>query len=148
LSNMSCGFTCDKEKFTRNGDTDIREVLKGTLYECSLVHTPAYQTTSVVAERSIDKYNEFKGEMNMTKENLQNENQGKDIGIELMTRQAEVQPSEIRMYQKGEKMGTDENIPSLGALIRSYVTGQGTEEEKRMITSSTNGGNFFVPHKV
>lgn len=148
LSNMSFGFTCDKEKFTRNGDTDIREVLKGTLYECSLVHTPAYQTTSVVAQRSIDKYNEFKGEMNMTKENLQNENQGKDLGIELMTRQAEVQPSEIRMYQKGEKMGTDENIPSLGALIRSYVTGQGTEEEKRMITSSTNGGNFLVPHKV
>ena len=145
LSNMSFGFTCEKEKFTRNGDTDIREVLKGTLYECSLVHTPAYETTSVVAQRSIEKYNEFKGDMEMTKEIKKEE---KQIGIEMMTRQKEESPKEIRMYSKGEKMGTEENIPSLGALIRAYVTGQGTEEEKRMITGSTNGGNFLVPHKV
>lgn len=41
LTNMSFGFTCDKEKFTRNGEKDIREVMQGTLYEVSLVHTPA-----------------------------------------------------------------------------------------------------------
>ncbi|MCG3005308.1 HK97 family phage prohead protease, partial [Escherichia coli] len=45
LANMSFGFTSDKERFTRNGDTDIREVMEGTLYEVSLVHTPAYPTT-------------------------------------------------------------------------------------------------------
>lgn len=151
ISSASFGFTCEKEKFTRNGDTDIREVIKGTLYECSLVHTPAYQTTSVVAQRSLDKYNEFKGEVEeMTKEVKQEQRQEetKGIGIEMMTRQEETQPEEIRMYSKGEKMGTEENIPTLGALIRSYVTGQGTEQERRMVTSSTNGGNFLVPHKV
>lgn len=147
ISSASFGFTCEEEKFTRNGDADIREVLKGTLYECSLVHTPAYQTTSVVAQRSIDKYEEFKGEKEMTKE-VKKEEKQQDIGIEMMTRQEQVQPQEIRMYSKGEKMGTDENVPSLGALIRAYVTGQGTEQEKRMITSSTNGGNFLVPHLV
>jgi len=148
LSNMSFGFTCEKEKFTRNGDTDIREVLKGTLFECSLVHTPAYQTTSVVAQRSLDKYNEFRGEMKEMAEEKQTKEQNKGIGIEMMTRQEQIHPKEIRMYSKGEKMGTEENIPSLGALIRAYVTGQGTEQEKRMITDSTNGGNFLVPHKV
>lgn len=146
LSNMSFGFSVDKdgERFTRNGDTDIREVTKGTLFECSLVHTPAYQTTSAVAQRSLDKYEEFKGEIEM--ENKQQKQD--DLGIEMMTRQEEVQPNEIRTYSKGEKLGTEENIPTLGGLIRSYVTGKGTEEEKRMVTSSTNGGNFLVPHKV
>lgn len=147
LSNMSFGFTCEKEKFTRSGDTDIREVLKGTLFECSLVHTPAYQTTSAVAQRSLDKYEEFKGEDKMTKQEDNKQEEG-TLGIDVMTRQAELKPEEIRTYSRGEKMGTDEDTPSLGALIRSYVTGEGTEEEKRMITSSTNGGNFLVPHKV
>src|SRR5699024_3089326 len=128
LSNMSFGFTCEDEKFSRNGDSDIREVRKGTLVEISAVHSPAYETSTVVAQRSLDKYQEFKGEDKMTEQNTQQqteqqpEEKPEGMGIEMMTRQAEVQPNEIRMYHKGENLGNDKNIPSLGGLIRSYVT--------------------------
>ncbi|MCG3055737.1 HK97 family phage prohead protease, partial [Escherichia coli] len=71
LANMSFGFTSDKERFTRNGDTDIREVMEGTLYEVSLVHTPAYPTTQAVAKRSLEDYKKFKEEGKSSMEELE-----------------------------------------------------------------------------
>lgn len=145
LSNMSFGFTCEKEKFTRNGDMDVREVMQGTLYEVSLVSSPAYSTTSVVASRSLDKYKEFKNE---EEKEMTEERKEQGLGIEAMTGQVMEKPQEVRAYRPGEKMGNEEMKTTLGGLIRAYVTGQGTEEEKRMLTANTGGGNFLVPHKI
>lgn len=146
LSNMSFGFTCDKEKFTRSGETDIREVMQGTLYEVSLVSSPAYSTTSVVAQRSIDKYKEYKNQED--EKMTEKQTAGQELGIEAMTGQVMEKPQEVRAYRPGEKMGSDDVKTTLGGLIRAYVTGQGTEEEKRMLTANAGGGNFLVPHKI
>lgn len=143
VSGMSFGFSCDKERFTRNGDTDIREVENGTLYEVSLVHTPAYPTTQVVAKRSLQAYEEFKNEKGDESMTQQTQEQR---GIELMGGQT-TNSTEIRCYKPGENFAQETSDVTLGGLIRAYVTGKGTEEEKRMLTTS-NGGNFLVPHQI
>lgn len=152
LSNMSFGFSVSDEKFTRNGDTDIREVRKGTLYEVSLVHTPAYPTSSVaVAQRSLDKYEEFKEEFNnmenQTQQNNEQQEQRSELGLGAMTQQTVEQPQEVRAYSRGEKLSTETASVTLGELIRAHVTGKGSKEAREMLTT-TNTGNFLVPHKV
>lgn len=143
LANMSFGFTCDKEKFTRNGNTDIREVMNGTLYEISLVHTPAYPTSSVVAQRSLDQYKQFKEELNNMGDNQQQSN----IGIGAMSGKQQPQSQEVRCYSRGEKLAQETANVSLGGLIRAYVTGKGTKEEREILTTS-NTGQFLVPHQI
>ncbi|EAU5206353.1 HK97 family phage prohead protease, partial [Salmonella enterica subsp. enterica serovar Oranienburg] len=151
ISGMSFGFTSDKERFTRSGDTDIREVEKGTLYEISVVHSPAYPTSQVVAKRSLEVYEKFKKEnkevSNM--ENNQQQNNGQQQrGLELMGGKLTDTKKEVRSVQRGEKFATEKSEVTLGGLIRTYVTGKGTEEEKRALTTSTNGGNFLVPTTI
>lgn len=145
LSSMSFGFTCDKEKFTRNGDTDIREVMEGTLYEVSLVHTPAYPTSSVVAQRSLDQYENFKEEQRMTKE--QTTATAPVVGIAAMTNNTVEVPQEVRAFTRGEKISKEQANVTLGGLLRAYVTGKGSKEEREMLTT-TNTGNFLVPHQI
>ncbi|MGE7604944.1 phage major capsid protein [Peribacillus sp. NPDC097675] len=142
LSNMSFGFTCDKEKFTRNGDTDIREVMQGTLYEVSLVHTPAYPTSSVVAQRSLDQYKQFKEERDMTGQAVV-----PAVGIGAMAATPTPATQEVRTYSRGEKLSKETAAVSLGGLIRAYVTGKGSKEEREMLTT-TNTGSFLVPHQI
>ncbi|MCU5070505.1 phage major capsid protein [Bacillus pacificus] len=151
IGGMSFGFTSDKERFTRSGDTDIREVEKGTLYEISVVHSPAYPTSQVVAKRSLEVYEQFKKEnkegSNM--ENNQQQNNGQEQrGLELMGGKLTDTKKEVRSVQRGEKFATETSEVTLGGLIRTYVTGKGTEEEKRTLTTSTNGGNFLVPTTI
>lgn len=143
LSNMSFGFTCEKEKFTRNGDTDIREVMQGTLYEVSLVHSPAYPTSSVVAQRSLDQYENFKEEQRMTVE----QTTAPVVGIEAMGNTPVEQKTEVRAFNRGEKISKEQANVTLGGLLRAYVTGKGSKEEREMLTT-TNTGNFLVPHQI
>jgi len=151
IGGMSFGFTSDKERFTRSGGTDIREVEKGTLYEISVVHSPAYPTSQVVAKRSLEVYEQFKKEnvegSNMENNQQQNNNQ-QQRGLELMGGKMVETKKEVRSVQRGEKFATETNEVTLGGLIRTYVTGKGTEEEKRTLTTSTNGGNFLVPTTI
>lgn len=144
LSSMSFGFTCEKEKFQRNGDTDIREVMKGTLFEVSLVHTPAYPTSSVVAQRSLETYKQFKEEREMTANNQQTP---PAVGIGAMTGTPVEQPNEVRAYKRGEKLSKETASVTLGGLLRAYITGKGTKEEREMLTT-TNSGSLLVPHKI
>lgn len=162
ISGMSFGFTSDKERFTRSGDTDIREVENGTLYEISVVHSPAYPTSQVVAKRSLEEYEEFRKLEDEKEteevEEVENENTEDDEemtkekqekrGIELMGGKVMDTKKEVRSVQRGEKFATETSEVTLGGLIRTYVTGKGTEEEKRALTTSTNGGNFLVPTKI
>lgn len=147
VSGMSFGFTSDKEKFTRSGETDIREVEKGTLYEISVVHSPAYPTSQVVAKRSLEVYEQFKKE-NMEETNMENNQQQEQRGLELMGGKVTETKKEVRSVQRGEKFATETSEVTLGGLIRAYVTGKGTEEEQRALTTSTNGGNFLVPTTI
>ena len=78
VSGMSFGFTCSEEKYTRNNNTDIREVRKGELFEVSVVHSPAYPTTNVVAKRSLEQYQNFKDGF---KQNNDNDLRGMDLAI-------------------------------------------------------------------
>lgn len=151
IGGMSFGFTSDKERFTRSGDTDIREVEKGTLYEISVVHSPAYPTSQVVAKRSLEVYEQFKKENveDSNMENNQQQNNGQEQrGLELMGGKMVETKKEVRSVQRGEKFATETSEVTLGGLIRTYVTGKGTEEEKRALTTSTNGGNFLVPTTI
>lgn len=144
LASMSFGFSVEDEKFNRNGDTDIREVRKGTLYEISLVHTPAYKTSTVVAQRSLDQYKNFKNEeheKNMTQKQPA-------IDPTIMQRAAVGTPEgEVRAYKPGEKMGDEVTKVTLGDLVRAAVTGEGTKEVREML-NMTNTGGILVPTKV
>ncbi len=136
LAGMSFGFTCSDEEYRKDGNIDIREVKKGELFEISIVHSPAYPSTNVVAKRSLDKYEEFKN--NENKEFTENEIRG----LELLGGNTNMRTNEIRCYAPGEKFGTNSNI-TVGHLIRAFATGKGTDEEKRMITSQ--GASTIIP---
>jgi HK97 family phage major capsid protein len=174
LANMSFGFTSDKERFTRNGDTDVREVEAGTLYEVSLVHSPAYSTTTAVAQRSLDDYKKFKEEVKASMEELENkeqqeqqEQQGKEEqtqntnteseedmankqteqrGIDLMATNGQGQQMEVRAYGRNERMSNDADKVTAAGLIRAYVTGEATEAERRAL--NTTGTSVLVPKSV
>ena len=141
ISGMSFGFTCSDELYKRSGDKDIREVKKGELFEVSVVHTPAYSSTNVVATRSLEKYQEYK-------ENLDNNNGGftpnELRGLGLLGGNS-INSNEVRCYLPNEKMATNTNI-TVGHLIRAFATGKGTEEEKRMLSAS--GASTIIPSKV
>lgn len=139
LAGMSFGFTCSDEEYRKDGNIDIREVKKGELFEISIVHSPAYPSTNVVAKRSLDKYEEFKN--NENKEFTENEIRG----LELLGGNTNMRTNEIRCYAPGEKFGTNSNI-TVGHLIRAFATGKGTDEEKRMITSQ--GASTIIPEMV
>lgn len=139
IAGMSFGFTCTDELYKRSDDKDIREVKKGELFEISVVHTPAYPSTNVVATRSLEKYEEYKAEIN-TKGFNQNEIRG--LGL---LGGNQMNNNEVRCYLPNEKMSTDTNI-TVGHLIRAFATGKGTEEEKRML--SANGASTIIPSKV
>lgn len=171
LANMSFGFTSDKERFTRNGDTDVREVEAGTLYEVSLVHSPAYSTTTAVAQRSLEDYKKFKEEVKASMEELENkeqqEQQGQEEqtqntnteseedmankqteqrGIDLMATNGQGQQMEVRAYSRNERMSNDADKVTAAGLIRAYVTGEATEAEKRAL--NTTGAGVLVPKSV
>ena len=139
ISGMSFGFTCSDEVYKRSEDKDIREVKKGELFEVSIVHTPAYPSTNVVATRSLEKYEEYKTETN-TEGFKQNELRG----LELLGGN-QMNNNEVRCYLPNEKLGTDTKITA-GHLIRAFATGKGTEEEKRML--SANGASTIIPSMV
>ena len=143
LQSASFGFTVTDEKFNRNGNEDVREVRKGELYEISLVHTPAYPTTSVVAKRSLEQYETFKKEKdtNMTTQQQQH------IDPTLMQRAAHPPVEEVRAYKPGEKLGDDTTKVTLGDLVRAAVTGEGSKEVREML-NMTNTGAILVPHKI
>lgn len=138
ISGMSFGFTCSEEHFKRSNDIDIREVQKGELFEISVVHSPAYPTTNVVAQRSLDLYNNFKNETN-------NNNNQNLRGMDLMTGGTNSN-MEVRSYKPGEKISIDNSNITIGHLIRAYATGNGTEEEKRMLNAS--GASSIIPEKI
>lgn len=139
IAGMSFGFTCTDELYKRSDDKDIREVKKGELFEISVVHTPAYPSTNVVATRSLEKYEEYKATIN-TNGFSQNEIRGLGLlGGNKMNN------NEVRCYLPNEKMGSDTNI-TVGHLIRAFATGKGTEEEKRMLSAS--GASTIIPTKV
>lgn len=147
LANCSFGFKCDKDRFTHQDATDLREVEKGTLFEISLVPLPAYPTTSVSA-RSLEEYKKFKGENEMENKEKKQE-QREEIGIGAAVGGSTKLSEEVRCYLPGEKMAPEErNEVTVGGLIRGYVTGKYTEAEQRMMTTTTNGGNFLVPHAI
>ncbi len=139
ISGMSFGFTCTDELYKRSDDKDIREVKKGELFEISVVHTPAYPSTNVVATRSLEKYEEYKATIN-TNGFSQNEIRG--LGL---LGGNQMNNNEVRCYLPNEKMGADTNI-TVGHLIRAFATGKGTEEEKRMLSAS--GASSIIPTKV
>lgn len=145
LSSASFGFTVTDEKFNRNGNEDIREVRKGTLYEISLVHTPAYPTTTVVAQRSLDQYETYK------KENDQMTNQQSNteptLDPTVMQRASLQTVEEIRAYKPGESIGDDTTKVTLGDLVRAAVTGEGKQEVREML-NMTNTGAILVPHQI
>lgn len=140
IAGMSFGFTCTDELYKRSDDKDIREVKKGELFEISVVHTPAYPSTNVVATRSLEKYEEYKATIN-TNGFSQNEIRG----LGLLGGSTNMKTNEIRCYAPGEKFGADSNI-TVGHLIRAFATGKGTEEEKRMLTSQ--GASTIIPEMV
>ena len=139
IAGMSFGFTCSDEEYRKDGNIDLREVKKGELFEISIVHTPAYPSTNVVATRSLERYEEFKN--NENKEFNENEIRG----LELLGGNTNMKTNEIRCYAPGEKIGVDSNI-TVGHLIRAFATGKGTDEEKRMITSQ--GASTIIPEMV
>ncbi len=138
VSGMSFGFTCSEEKYTRNNNTDIREVRKGELFEVSVVHSPAYPTTNVVAKRSLEQYQNFKDGF---KQNNDNDLRGMDLAIG-----GTKNTMEVRCYKPGEKLSGDNSNITIGHLIRAYATGNGTEEEKRMLNSS--GASSIIPERI
>lgn len=140
IAGMSFGFTCTDEIYKRSGDVDLREVKKGELFEISVVHTPAYPSTNVVATRSLEKYEEYKATIN-TDGFSQNEIRG--LGLLGGT---QVSNNEVRCYLPTEKMSKDNTNITVGHLIRAFATGKGTEEEKRML--SANGASTIIPSKV
>lgn len=139
ISGMSFGFTCTDELYKRNDNKDIREVKKGELFEISVVHTPAYPSTNVVATRSLEKYEQYK-----TTLNTDGFSQNEIRGLELLGGN-QMKNNEVRCYLPNEKMGSDTKI-TVGHLIRAFATGKGTEEEKRML--SANGASTIIPSKV
>lgn len=139
IAGMSFGFTCTDELYKRSDDKDIREVKKGELFEISVVHTPAYPSTNVVATRSLEKYEEYKATIN-TNGFSQNEIRG--LGL---LGGNQMNNNEVRCYLPSEKIGADTNI-TVGHLIRAFATGKGTEEEKRMLSAS--GASTIIPTKV
>lgn len=183
LASMSFGFTSDKERFTRNGDTDIREVEQGTLYEVSLVHTPAYPTTQAVAKRSLEDYKKFKEEVKSSMEELEKKEaeqgteeteteqkkkldpnkeqeqntiekdeeemtkQTEQRGMDLLGGNAQGEKVEIRAYGRNERMASDNSNVTAGGLIRTFVTGEGSDAEKRALTTAGNG-SVLVPKAI
>lgn len=145
LQSASFGFTVTDEKFNRDGNADVREVRKGELYEISLVHTPAYPTTSVVAKRSLEQYESFKKENDENMTQQQQQQQG--IDPTLMQRAAHQPAEEVRAYKPGEKLGDDTTKVTLGDLVRAAVTGEGSKEVREML-NMTNTGAILVPHKI
>ncbi|MGL5714126.1 MAG: HK97 family phage prohead protease [Paraclostridium sp.] len=142
ISGMSFGFTCTDELYKRSDDKDIREVKKGELFEISVVHTPAYPSTNVVATRSLEIYNEYKENLNMGNEKYTAE-ELRGLGLLGGTKQND---TEVRCYLPTEKLSEGNSNVTVGHLIRAYATGKGTEEEKRML--STNGASTIIPSKV
>lgn len=147
LKSASFGFTVTDEKFNRNGNEDIREVRKGTLYEISLVHTPAYPTTTVVAQRSLDQYETFKKENDESMTNQQPNITEPTLDPTLMQRAAIQTVEEVRAYKPGEKMSDDTTKVTLGDLVRAAVTGEGSQEVREML-NMTNTGAILVPNKI
>ncbi|CAM5194154.1 phage major capsid protein [Lysinibacillus sphaericus] len=143
LANMSFGFTVADEKFNRNGNQDMREVRKGTLYEVSLVHTPAYPTSTVVAQRSLEQYEAFKKEND---EPMTQQPATPAVPITSMQRSTPNTVEEVRAYKPGEKMGTESAV-TIGHLIRAAVTGEGSKEVREML-NLTNTGGILVPHQI
>lgn len=175
IANMSFGFTSDKERFTRSGETDIREVEQGTLYEVSAVSNPAYTSTSLVAKRSLEDYKQFKEQIKASVEDLEakeaketyetkkeNEAQTQNMnaeseedmantetekrGIDLMTTNGQGQQVEIRAYGRGERLSNDNDKVTAAGLIRAYVTGEATDAERRAL--NTTGTSVLVPKSV
>lgn len=165
ITGMSFGFTSDKERFTRNGDTDVREVEQGTLYEVSVVHTPAYPTSQVVAKRSLEEYKKFKeqdepdeeetieeeADENTTEEDDEEVSQKtkkteEKRGIDLMVGNGQGEKVEVRAYGRNERMSSDSTNVTAGGLIRAFVTGEGTDEEKRAL--NTTGSSVLVPKSI
>lgn len=145
INSASFGFTVAEEKFNRNGDKDVREVRKGTLFEISLVHTAAYPTTSVVAQRSLDQYEAFKKE----NEEMTQQQPATQPGIDptLMQRAALNTVEEVRAYKPGEKLSVETPSVTMGDLIRAAVTGEGSQEVREML-NMTNTGSILVPHQI
>lgn len=146
INSASFGFSVTDEKFNRNSDSDVREVRKGELYEISLVHTAAYPTTSVIAQRSLDQYEAFKKENEETMTNEQT-NTVPAIDPTVMQRATQTPVEEVRAYKPGEKMGDDTTNVTLGDLVRAAVTGEGTTEVREML-NMTNTGSILVPNKI
>ncbi len=148
ISGMSFGFTCTEENYKRSNDIDIREVSKGELFEISVVHTPAYPTTNVVATRSLELYKNFKEDLKMNNSvSHDTDPKGTETrGMGLMTGGKE-QKREVRCYKPGEKLSSETSNITIGHLIRAYVTGKGTEEEKRMLGEGS-GANYLIPSKI
>ncbi|MEG1141199.1 MAG: HK97 family phage prohead protease [Clostridia bacterium] len=148
IGGMSFGFTCTEENYKRNNDTDIREVSKGELFEISVVHTPAYPTTNVVATRSLELYKNFKEDLQMDNDvSHGTDTKGAEVrGMNLMTGE-KGKTTEVRCYKPGEKLSSETSNVTVGHLIRAYVTGKGTEEEKRMLGAGS-GANYLIPSKV
>lgn len=140
ISGMSFGFTCSDEVYKRSDNKDIREIKKGELFEISVVHTPAYPTTNVVATRSLQKYEEYKTETN---ENKFTPNEIRGLGL---LGGNPVNSNEVRCYLPNEKLSDGNTNVTVGHLIRAFATGKGTEEEKRML--STSGASTIIPTKV
>lgn len=67
-------------------------------------------------------------------------------GMGLMTGGKE-QKREVRCYKPGEKLSSETSNITIGHLIRAYVTGKGTEEEKRMLGEGS-GANYLIPSKI
>lgn len=140
IAGMSFGFTCTDELYKRSDDNDIREVKKGELFEISVVHTPAYPSTNVVATRSLEKYEEYKATIN-TNGFSQNEIRG--LGL---LGGNQMNNNEVRCYTSTEKLSAENTNITVGHLIRAFATGKGTEEEKRMLSAS--GASTIIPTKV
>ena len=140
IAGMSFGFTCTDELYKRSDDKDIREVKKGELFEISVVHTPAYPSTNVVATRSLEKYEEYKATIN-TNGFSQNEIRG--LGL---LGGNQMNNNEVRCYAPTEKLSAENTNITVGHLIRAFATGKGTEEEKRMLSAS--GASTIIPTKV
>lgn len=143
IAGMSFGFTCTDEIYKRSGEIDVREVKKGELFEISVVHTPAYPSTNVVATRSLEKYQEYKEQQDMgdNKEFKAEELRGLE-----MLKGENKDNTEVRCYLPTEKLSEEQPNVTVGHLIRAYATGKGTEEEKRML--SANGASTIIPSKV
>ena len=101
IAGMSFGFTCSDEEYRKDGNIDLREVKKGELFEISIVHTPAYPSTNVVATRSLERYEEFKNnENNLDNTQKQKKQQQKQLSKTNQNPKTQIQLRKTQIYKK------------------------------------------------